>query len=510
MADLVIDGSGLQIGQLEEVARQGRKVRLAPAVFARIDAARAVVERYASGDQPVYGLNTGLGGNLGHRLPSEAIAEFQAQLIRGRAVAVGPPFSAEVVRAAMLVRLNGMAQGASGVSRGVVRMLAEMLNRGVTPLVPAYGSIGAADLAPMAHLGLVMLGSGEALHGGRIVPGAEALHLAGLEPLRLAAKDGLGLINANALTVGQAALVLADADRLLFGAIGVAALACEGYAANFAAFDPRTAALRPAPGQVQAAALARALLAGSSLEGQENPRSIQDALSFRCLPQIAGVALDALGHAVAVTQTEINAAADSPAVLAEDGLILSTGNFHLGALALAFDALALAFAQLATASLARIIKLMSPAHSGLPRYLSPVGGASAGLVPMQKPAAALLAEIRLKANPAGIDAVALSDFVEDHAPLAPLAVRKHEEQFSLSARLIAIEALVAAQAVDLRRPAGLGAGSRLVYAFVRESASSLEADREIGPEAERIAQRLLAGELATRLEGFRMPLPDRP
>jgi histidine ammonia-lyase len=343
------------------------------------------------------------------------------------------------------------------------------------------------------------------------MPGGEALRRAGLEPLELGAKDALGLINANALTAGHAALVLRDARRLMLAATAVAALACEGYGANLGTFDARTAGLRPGPLQETAATLYRALLAGSALENPETARAIQDALSFRCLPQITGAALGPLEHARSITEIELNAAGDNPAVLAEAGLILSTGNFHLAALALAFDTLALALAQFAHASMARLTKLVSAAHSGLPRYLSPVGGASAGLVPVLKPAGALLAEIRLKASPACLDALAISDFVEDHAPHAPLAVRKLDEQLQLLARLVAIEALIAAQATDLRRPERLGAGTRLMHDFVREIAPFLESDREMGGEAEALAHRVLGSEIEQRLRALDLgplrPLP---
>jgi len=500
MAQLVLDGRGLTIGRLAEAARSRARIAIAAEVWPRLDAARAVVERYAQGDVPVYGLNTGLGGNLGHRLGPDAIADFQAQLIRGRAVAVGPPLATEVVRAGLIARANGIANGASGVSREVLEMLVQLVARGITPLVPSRGAIGAADLVLLAHVGLVMLGEGEAELEGERLGGGEALARAGLAPLRLGPKDGLGLINANAITAGHAALVLTLTRRLLRDGLAIAGLACEGYAANPGAFDPRAMALRPAPGQTEAAAALRALLAGSGLAGAGAPRAIQDALSFRCLPQIAGAALDALGRAVAVTETELNAAADNPAVLADEGEIVSNGNFHLAALALAFDALAPALAQLAHASAARIVKLMSAAHSGLPRYLSPQGGASAGLVPLQKAMAALLAEIRGKANPAGLDALAISDAVEDHAPQAPLAVRKLEEQLALFARLLAIEALSAAQAVDLRRLPRLGAGTRTVHAFVRERVATLTTDRPIGAQAERLALALLGGELGRALD----------
>jgi histidine ammonia-lyase len=500
--DLVLDGAGLMISQIADAAREGGTVVIADTVWPRLKASRAVVEAHLEGDVPVYGLNTGLGGNLTHRLARDEVEAFQTQLIRGRAVAVGPPFPTDVVRAALVVRANGIAAGVSGVSPSVLAMLVELINRGVTPVVPRHGSIGAADLAPMAHVGLVLLGLGKAEFGGRTMPGGDALRAAGLEAVRLGAKDGLGLISSNAPTIGHAALALADARRLTRSAAAIAALACEGYRANLSALDARTAALRPAPGQETGAALLRALLAGSSLGAPGAARSVQDALSFRCLPQVLGAALDALARAVALTELEINSAADSPAVLAEEGVMLSNGNFHLGAFTLAFETLALAFAQLAQSSAARSIKLMSAAHSNLPRYLSPAGGASAGFVPMQKTAGALLAEIRLKAQPVSLDALAISDFSEDLAPHAPLAVRKLEEQLQLMARLFAIEALAAAQAVDLRRPARLSAGSTVVQGFVRATSPRLEDDREMGADAEQLARRLLENELARGLGAF--------
>jgi histidine ammonia-lyase len=507
MADLVLDGSGLSIERVARIAREGGEVAIAEAVWPRLSAARAVVEAHLESDAAVYGLNTGLGGNLGHRLAPDEIEAFQIQLVRGRAVAMGPPLPTAVVRAALLVRANGIAAGASGLSPPVLALLVELINQGVTPVVPSRGSIGVADLAPMAHVGLVLLGLGEAELGGRRMPGGEALRAAGLDPVRLGAKDGLGLISSNALTVGHAALTLVDARRLMLSAAAIAALSCEGYGANLSAFDVRTASLRPAPGQEEAAALLQALLAGSSLGEPGSARAVQDALSFRCLPQVLGTGLDALSRAIALTEIEINAAADSPAVLADEAVMLSNGNFHLGAFTLALETLAIAFAQVAQASLARGIKLMSAAHSGLPHYLSPAGGASAGLVPMQKTAGALLAEIRQKAQPASLDALAISDFSEDLAPHAPLAVRKLEEQVQLIARLLAIEALAAAQAVDLREVGGLGAGSAIVRGFVRQISPRLDDDREIGQEAERLAIRLLAGDLAGRLGAFQ-PLPS--
>ena len=368
------------------------RVAFAPAALDRIARARAVVERHAAGEAPIYGLNTGLGGNLAHRLDPAGIAAFQAQMILGRCVGVGEPLTPATGRAALLARILGAAAGGPGLSPHVAGLLVAMFNAGIAPVIPARGSIGAGDLGLCAHLGAVVIGHGEAWIGGRRMPGAAALAQAGLQPAVLGAKDGVGLINASAVCVGHAALVLHELAALLVLATAIAALSCEGYAANTAIFDPRIAAARPAPGQAEAAAWFRALLLASG------GRSIQDALCFRTLAPVFGTALVAFDRAARVVEIELNAAADNPLVLVDDGVILSTANFHTAALALAFDTLAIALTHLATGSAYRVAKLMTPGLSGLPKYLSPAGGASVGLNALQKTAAALHGEIRLRAT----------------------------------------------------------------------------------------------------------------
>ena len=502
-AAVPIGGRALTLRDVEAVARGGARVVLEAQALERVRAARRVVERYAAGEAPVYGVNTGLGGNLAYRIAPEAIEAFQQQLVRGRAVGVGAMLPLPVCRAALLARVQGMARGAAGVSPAVLELMLAMLAAGVTPLIPGRGSIGAGDLVLGAAMGLVVIGGGEADFRGRRLPGAEALAQAGLAPARLGPKDGLALLNASAVTTGMAALVLADLERLVTASLGAAALAFDGYAGNPSIFDARLAAARPARGQVRAAALFRALLAGSALHRPGASRAIQDALSFRCLSQVAGTLLAAVDTAREDVLLELNAAADNPTVLPEDEEMLSSGNFHTPAIALAFDTLAIALASHAAASAQRVVKLMTPALSGLPRYLSPAGGASAGMVPMQKTVAALLGEIRHRANPASLDAIAVSDTVEDHAPQTLLAVSRLGEQMQPFALLVAIEALVAAQAADLRHGAdissALGAGSRQVHAMVRKQVPMLVEDRENGVDAMRVHEMLASGELATAL-----------
>jgi len=480
-------------------AAPGARIRLSEGAKQRVLAARNVVERYAQGSEPIYGLNTGLGGNVGHRLDPAEIEAFQVQLVRGRCIGVGEPFPEAVARTALLCRIMGLAQGGAGISPGVLDHLMAMFNAGVTPVIPSRGSIGAADLGLCAEMAAVAIGLGEAEFGGRRMPAAEALRAAGLGPAVLKAKDGLSLCNASAVTCAHAAHVLAELADLLAVAVVTAAMAGEGYAANPAIFDARLAAARPARGQVLAAAVFRAVLAGSFLQDPGAARSIQDALSFRVLSQILGPVLDSLRVAVEDVETEINAAADNPLVLAADGLIRSTANFHTPAIALAFDTLAIALTHLATASFHRTTKLMDPRLSGLPRYLSPVGGASTGLNSLQKTAAALHAETRQKAAPASLDALAVSDGVEDHAPQTPLTIRKLEEQLAPLWLLVAIEAMTAAQAVDLRGTPRLAAVTRRLYDAIRAKVPPLNEDRETGPDVMRVHDALRAPALTRAL-----------
>jgi histidine ammonia-lyase len=491
----ILSGKELDIATLARVAQAhgASDVSLSPAARESVTAARAVVERAASGDRPIYGLNTGLGGNLKYRLAPDEITAFQNQFVVGRAIGVGEPLPRGVVRAAMLARANGMSIGGAGVSPAVLDLLIALVNRDVTPIVPRWGSIGAGDLGLLAHIALVIIGRGFAEYKEQVLPGADALGAAGLAPAILGPKDGLALCNGNALSAGMAGLALDSARRLLRRSEQAAALSFEGYAANPTIFDPRLAAAHPAFGQVAAAARFRALISGSSLYDAGSARSIQDALSFRCLSQVHGAATDVLEHAIAACELELNAAADNPLVLTAEGEMLSTGNFHLMALALSGDALAMALSSVAAMSVGRIMKLMHADFTQLPRFLSPVGGASAGFVSMQKTAVALYGEIRRHANPAGLDQFAVSETVEDHSAQAPLVYAKLSEQLAALERLVALEMLVAAQAVDLRKPARLGTSSALLHAAIRATVPPLNEDRESGADAEKIVALLRTG-----------------
>ena len=497
----LLDNDIFDVRRLLNLASSQDRFAYAPAALTRLAAERTVVDAYLSAGEPVYGLNTGLGGNLGYRLADSEVVAYQRQIIRGRMIGMGEPLPALVVRAALLARCISLGKGGSGVSPGAAQALLALLDRGVTPLVPCHGSIGAGDLGLCAHMVAPVIGEGEALFGGQRLTGAQALEAAGLSVVALQAKDGLGLINASPLAAGYGAVVLCRAaDTLLVAAAG-AALADEGYAANLTIFDRRIAAARPAPGQVDAAARFRSLLQGSSLY-DDRPRSIQDAISFRTMAQLFGSAWAALASVTDAVEAEINGTADSPLVLAGEGEMLSSPNFQTPGIALGFDSMAIAVTHLASASVQRIIKLQTPHLSGLPKYLSPVGGASVGFNAMQKTAAALYAAIRLQAAPASLDAVVVSDTVEDHGTQALLAIRKLEQQFELFEHLLAIEVMVAAQAVDLRGAARLGRGTQLVYDAARAVVPALAEDRPPGVDAMRIGAALAAPALAEALRGL--------
>jgi histidine ammonia-lyase len=485
---ITLSGTALTLAEVLAVARENRPVRLDPDIAARVAASRAAVEQALARGEAVYGLTTGLGANLAVSLDDTDLLAFQTRVLVGRAVAVGPLLPRETVRAALLLRANGLARGGAGASLAVIEALLALLAHRIHPCVPSLGSIGAADLTPMAHLALPLVGAGTAELDGEVMPGAEALRRVGLMPVELAPKDGLALINSNALSVGAAILLVDEVAAVLDLAAVAAALSFEGMRANPGPLLQEVSAARPAPGQEAAAALIRRFLAGSALWDKGAARAIQDPLSFRCVTPVHGAALAALAFARDAIAPELNAAADNPLVLAEDGRILSTGNFHTGALALAADTLALALVPVADLAVGRAMKLMLPEASGLAKFLTPIGGNRAGFAPVQKTLAALRAECRYSANPASLDFTPVANGVEDHSPQTPLTLRKAAALCQSLRGVLAIELIVAAQAIDLRAPApALGAPLAAAHGAIRARVPRLDEDRSLGSEIETLA-----------------------
>ncbi|MFO1302692.1 MAG: histidine ammonia-lyase [Burkholderiales bacterium] len=491
---IVLAGSGVRVADVVRVARDGARVEVSAEALARVARTREVVEALAAGDAPIYGVTSALGANTGKPISQEEREAYQLRAIRARAVGVGSPRPRDFVRAAMFARAAGMACAGSGVSPSVLETLVAALNAGVHPVVPSRGSIGVADLAPLSHIALVLVGEGHAELRGAVLPGAEALAQAALAPVKLGPKDGLALISANAATVGHAALVLHDAARVLDALDVAAAMSLEGFRGNLSPLDPRVQAARPARGQREAAQRIAALLEGSALWSAGAARRVQDPLSFRCVTQVHGAALAALRLARDDVELELNSAADSPLVVDEAQAMLSTGNFHIPALALAFDGLGLALAHCASLCVARCQRMYSPALSGLPLQLTTHGPGQSGFATVQKTLTALANEMRHLANPASLDALPVSEAVEDHAPMAANVVDKTARMVPLMRELAAIELLTAAQAIDLRPVAAtsLGKGARAAYAAVRERVPMLDEDRPLGPDIDRIAASLEA------------------
>jgi histidine ammonia-lyase len=495
-----IGDHSLDLVAIRQVAEAGAKVELAPQAAAHMARTRAVVERHLAEGRPVYGLTRGLGSQAGLTVPPEMLAEFSRLTVLGRAHSVGPRLPRAAVRATLLIRAAGLAIGAAGVRPELARFLLEMLNRGVHPMIPSIGSVGASDLCQLGHVGLVVIGEGEAELGGEIMPGAAALAGAGLAPLVLAPKEGLALCSANSVTAARGALALAQAYDLLLLADLAAALSMEGFRANLSPIDVRVAAIRFQPGQVETAAALRRLLAGSALQKPGAARRLQDPLSFRCLSLVHGSLRMALNQAEVALMAEINGAGDNPLVLAEDEVILSNGNFHTPALALAFDAAAIGLTQAAHLAVSRMMRLMTRRLTDLPDHLTAEPPPAAGLAPVLKTAEALAAEIRHAAYPVSTDPHQSADGVEDDSTNAPLAVGKFAGALERYALLLACELIVGAQAVDLAQPPKLGAGPAIAHDAVRALVPPLEKDRPYGPAIEQVADKLIrSGALLARL-----------
>ncbi len=437
-----------------------------------------LVADVAQSATPAYGVNTGLGSNLGHRIAPADISDFQLQLIRGRAAATGDPLPSETGRAVLLARIITAAQGGTGMSLQLFDHLCAAFASGLSPAIPGYGSLGASDLTQTACWALGVLGEDNAnvFVDGQSLPAADALALAGVSPTTLAAKDGLLLASQTGLTIALAARALTQATTSLQLARHAAALSFAGFAANDQILEPRIAELKPHGGQPETAAWLRDMLQGSSYA----PARIQDALSFRTVVAVIAAAEAAVANAIQAWEDDLNTPSDSPLIVG--GVLCSTAHFQSPALALALEGVALSFAMLAHASCQRLQKLMMPELSGLPRFLAPAGGASAGMVPIQKTAAALLAEVRKHAQPVVLDPVSVSETVEDMAPMTPQAAQKLISQTDPLDLLFATEAMVAAQAIDLRGKDLCGTKVRSLHTHLRCYCAELGADRSLGPD----------------------------
>ena len=490
-------GTTLTIADVVAVATRGVSVSVADRARASIAAARAQVDGLIAGGLPVYGITTGVGQLASVRISPADASRLQLNIVRSHAAGVGPPLPEEAVRAMMLLRAHGLALGHSGVRPEVVELLVACLNRGIHPVVPEQGSVGASgDLAPLAHLALALIGEGDVLSGGRREPAAAALQREGLAPLRLAPKEGVALVNGTQLMTAIGALAASRARRLCSTADVVGAMSLEALRGCSAAFHPRLHQARPHRGQQASAANVRKAIAGSALVDSD-PERVQDAYSLRCLPQVHGAARDVLSYAGGVIEVEINAVTDNPLLFPDEALVLSGGNFHGQPVALALDFLGAALTGLGTMVERRIERLVNPALSGLPAFLSPDGGLRSGLMLAQYTAAALASENKVLAHPASADSIPTSANQEDHVSMGAAAARKAAQIVANVEQIVGIEVLCAAQALEFLggRAAGAGRGTAAAYAAVRERIPALEDDRVLAPDLAAAASLVRDGRL---------------
>jgi histidine ammonia-lyase len=503
MKALHINGKDLTLEAAQEVATGQQTVLLDPDARPRVDRARAAVDALVASDKVSYAITTGVGKLSDVRIPHEQIRELQVNLLRSHAVGVGSPLSPTETRAIMLLRANSLAKGYSGVRAVVIDTLCELLNRSVTPFVPSQGSVGASgDLAPLAHLALVLIGEGECLdEKGARLPGAEALRQANIKPLLLEAKEAVSLINGTQAMLGVGILALLAAETLVDSADAISALTLDALRGTDVAFDERIQKVRPHRGQLTTAANLRRMLEGSEIrKSHADCARVQDAYSLRCIPQVHGAVRDTLAHCRQVMETEANSAVDNPLVFVgqeSSADVLSGGNFHGEPLAFALDFLGIALSALAGISERRIERLVNPAlNEGLPPFLAPGAGLNSGFMMPQVTAAALVSENKVLAHPASVDSITTSGNKEDYVSMGMTAALKLRRIVENARNVLAIEAMAAAQALEFLLPLKTSKRGQAAQAAIRSVCPTMERDRVMHGDFVKIAELIASGEVA--------------
>ncbi len=510
MTEIVLDGESLKIDDVWDAAVLGGDAVLGDRARTRVQACHEAVMRLVEQGEIAYGVTTGFGAFKRKLIAPAQTAALQVNLLRSHAAGVGPLADETTVRAMLLVRANTLAKGYSGVRPLVIDTLLALLRKQVYPVVPQQGSLGASgDLAPLAHLALVLIGEGEAVYQGERLPGGEALRRAGIAPLTLLAKEGVALINGTAFMTALGALTTYRAENLVCAADVAGALSLEALRGTPAAFDERLIALRPHPRAIDAAAHLRTLLAGSTYLRPHDPTDIQDAYSLRCMPQVHGAVRDAVAYAHWVLDIELNSANDNPLVfVGEDGQaeVVSGGNFHGAPVAMAMDYLAMALTDLGSISERRQARLVDPGkHDGaLPLFLTRHGGLENGLMIAQYTAAALVSENKVLAHPAVVDNVSTSADVEDHVSMGATSTRQAHEVLGNTETVIALELLCAAQGIDFRREAQgsearMGRGTQVAYTLIRDTVPFLDHDEVLAPHIEAVRRLVAEGWLVAAM-----------
>jgi histidine ammonia-lyase len=522
---LLLDGTSLAVNDVLHVA-EGQHVGLAPETYPLMKRSRRAVERLLEEGQIAYGITTGFGHFKDKLIPSDQVGQLQTNLVRSHAAGVGPLLSEEIVRGMLLVRANTLAKGFSGVRPVVVERLVDCLNHGIHPCVPCQGSLGASgDLAPLAHLSLVLLGEGEAMYQGQKMSGKEALDAAGLAPLQLQAKEGLALLNGTTMMVSSGALMVRRAINLVLTADIAACLSLEALHGTDKAYDARVHAVRPHPRQIDCAAFLRQLVDGSSFLRKNDPFNVQDPYTLRCVPQVHGAVRDAIAYAQWVINIELNAVNDNPIIFVDDDEnidVISAGNFHGEPIAMAMDYMKLALTDLGNMSERRVARLVDADSNGgvLPMFLTENGGVNSGFMIAQYTAASLASANKPLAHPASADSIPSSANTEDHVSMGATSALFMQQVLRQSETIVAIELMSAAQGVDFRMKQmgltakDLGPGTRVAYECIREKVPFLAEDDVMSGWMEEVRKLVAEGTIKERVEevceGLSKSMSDRP
>ncbi len=494
---ILLNGKNLTVEQVAAVARQGEPVAIAEDAKGKINVARAYVDRKLEEGVVIYGLTTGFGKFSDQLISNEDTAKLQRNLIISHACAMGNPLPTEVVRSIMLLRLNALSRGHSGIRLSTMETLLAMLNRGVHPIIPEKGSLGASgDLAPLAHMVLPMLGEGRAEYQGEILPGREAMEKAEIPVIELAAKEGLALINGTQVMTGIGCLVVYDAMCLTKTADIVAAMTAEAQNSILKAYDHKVHDLRGHKGQKECAQNMLRLLNGSQLSKDSFADKVQDAYSIRCIPQIHGASRDAIQYVYDAVSREINAVTDNPLIFPEEDEVISGGNFHGQPMALAFDFLGIALSELANISERRLERLVNPQLSfGLPAFLTKQGGLNSGFMIAQYAAASMVSENKVWAHPASVDSIPSSANQEDHVSMGTTAARKARMILDNVQKVLSIEFFAAGQAIWLRGEDKVSPALRAVYAVLRKEVAAVNEDIVMYEQMEKCERMIKEGAL---------------
>lgn len=502
MATVTLDGEHLTLEDVLEVAEGRARVKISPSVAKKVRRSRAFIEKALRQGQKIYGVTTGFGLLSDQIIDRSQIEALQRNLIRSHSVGVGPYFDEVTTRAIMLLRANVMAMGYSGVRMELLNRLVKMINKGVHPLIPEQGSVGASgDLAPLAHLTSVLMGEGEAIFKGKGMSGKKAMEKAGIPLLTLKAKEGLAMINGTQVMTAIGLLALLRAERLCKIADIIGACTLDALKGTLSAFDPDIQRVRPFPGSLAVSENFLILGKGSEIaESHKFCSKIQDAYSLRCIPQVHGAVRDALTFVRKTLEIEVNSATDNPLIFADQGKILSCGNFHGEPVAFALDLLGIVISELGGISERRIEKLINPALSGLPAFLTSEGGLHSGLMMVQVSAAALASENKVLSHPASVDSIPTSADKEDHVSMGTIAARKGRDIVRNVEHILAMELLCATQGLEFLLPLQPGVGIKEAYRVVREKIPPIKGDRRFSEDIRKIQLLIESGELLQRVE----------